>query len=214
MEEIFQGVSYIGRRFLQCINYRKIFPTSQTGVSNMEYHIYIGLGLSQKTESPKVRAKLSKPLEKVYLVLPFSINLLRFEVETNLFASLITSHPTLWAASRGSILSQSSSTQVQILTIAKALLYRLKIFVWKAHTPKEILNDIWKICSKILLEYWNIRHESLWAVSRPPHSAFEDWTRNFEVRGARMNRFDSNCTLVGSHKNTICCHPGKSIEIG
>ena len=58
----------------------------------------------QETERPKGKAKLSKPLEKMYLVLPFSLNLLRSEAETNLFASLLTSH-TL-----SSISSQSRNT--------------------------------------------------------------------------------------------------------
>ena len=109
--------------------------------------IYASIGLSQETERPKGNAKPSQLLEKVYLVLPFSYILLRFEAETNLFASLCTSH-TL-----SNISSQSSNTQVQTLMIAKALLYHLKIFVWKSHTQKEILNEICKICSNILLEY-------------------------------------------------------------
>ena len=62
-------------------------------------------------------------------------------------------------------------------------LYHLEIFVWKTHAPKEILNEICKICSNILSECWNIWREFLWAVSKPPHSAFKGWTRNFEVRG-------------------------------
>ena len=54
--------------------------------------IHVGLGLFQETERPKVKAKLSKHLEKVYLALPFSFNLFRFEAETSLFASFLTSH--------------------------------------------------------------------------------------------------------------------------
>ena len=33
-------------------------------------------------------------------------------------------------------------------------------------------------------------------VSKPPHSALEGWTRNFEVKGARMNRFDCKSMLL------------------
>ena len=61
------------------------------------------------------QAKLSKPLETVYLLfLPFSFNLFRFEAETNHFASLLTSHTI------SSISIQNN--QVKILTISKALL--------------------------------------------------------------------------------------------
>ena len=58
----------------------------------MERLSHVDLGLSQETERPKGKAKLSKPLEKMYLVLPFSFNSFKFEAETNLFASLLTSH--------------------------------------------------------------------------------------------------------------------------
>ena len=146
-------------------------------------YMYVGLGLSQETERPKGKAKLSEPFEKVYLVLPFSFNLLRFEAETNLFASLLTSH-TL-----SSTWSQSRNTQVQILTTAKALLYRLEIIVWKAHAPKEILNEICRICSNILLEYWNIWRQFLWAVPdlRIWHLKIGQETSKL---GACTNRFD------------------------
>ena len=55
--------------------------------------MYVGLGLSQETESPKAKAELSKPLEpQVYLFLPFSFNSFIFDAEINLFASLLTTN--------------------------------------------------------------------------------------------------------------------------
>ena len=52
---------------------------SRRSVSNVVHNFqqyrtagHVGLGLSQETERLKGKAKLSKPLERVYLVLPFS----------------------------------------------------------------------------------------------------------------------------------------------
>ena len=67
----------------------------------------LALSLSTETERSKGKAKLSKPFERVYLILPFSFNLFRFEAETNPFAFLLTSHTF------SSISIQNS--QVQIL---------------------------------------------------------------------------------------------------
>ena len=94
-----------------------------TIISNMERLSHVGLGLSQETEMPKDKCKLSKSLERVYLVSPFSFNLFRFEAETNLSASLLTSH-TLSSIS-------IQNTQLEILTIAKALLDPLQY--WNLH---------------------------------------------------------------------------------
>ena len=90
----------------------------------------------------------------MYLVLPFSFNSFRFEAETNLFASLLISN-TL----SSTLIQEHSSLNLDDPRASKALLYR-HIFDWKVHAPKEILNEICKIWSNILLECWNIWSES------------------------------------------------------
>ena len=91
----------------------------------MNIHMYVGLGLSQEMESPKGKAKLSKPLEpQVYLVLPFPFNSFRFDAEINLFAFLLTSN-TLSSM----LIQEHSSSNLDDRQARKAVLYHLEIFV-------------------------------------------------------------------------------------
>ena len=61
-------------------------------ISNMERLSRVSLGLSQETERLKGKAELSKPLETVYMVLPFP--LICLDVKQKQIFLLPSSHPT------------------------------------------------------------------------------------------------------------------------
>ena len=129
--------------------------------------MYVDFGLSQEMESPKGKAKLSKPLEpQVYLVLPFFFNSFRCDAEINLFAFLLISNTlgSIW-------IQEHSSSNLDDRQASKAVLYHLEIFVWK---PNEFVRfartfyrnigtfsaNLSKLFPNLFIRHWKVGQET------------------------------------------------------
>ena len=112
-------------------------------ISNMEWLSHVCLGLSQDTERPKGKAKLSKPLEGLYLVLPFPL------VRLDLKQKQIFCFPPHISNSEQCLDAEHSSSNLDDRQSPPRSSTVLKSSFVEAHASKEIC----KICSNILLEY-------------------------------------------------------------